>query len=233
MDPRGNSDTVEPVEAYLDELFDRLAGTGRAGRWALAEAEDHLLSLVDEEKARGAGELDSARAAVARFGDPALVAAGFHKRITGPRAFVCGLASGAWLFAAIAASAIGATGLLSVLLLRVVPRWFDARDVQHPVEAVGDRLLIGLAGLAALAIFHAARRRGPLRRHAFAAPVGALAAFTAVAAGLVGLWLTVDVAARVSLHTAAQTNAGEGLSIAFVLLFLSAGASVVGVRRVL
>ena len=30
------------VDRYLDALFDRLAGTGAAGRRALAEAEDHL-----------------------------------------------------------------------------------------------------------------------------------------------------------------------------------------------
>ena len=34
--------TDGPVERYLDALFDRLAGTGQAGRRSLVEAEDHL-----------------------------------------------------------------------------------------------------------------------------------------------------------------------------------------------
>ena len=31
-----------PAERYLDALFDRLTGTGNAGRRSMAEAEDHL-----------------------------------------------------------------------------------------------------------------------------------------------------------------------------------------------
>ena len=42
-----------PVEKYLDEMFDRLAGTGPAGRRMLAEAESHLLAAVDDGRARG------------------------------------------------------------------------------------------------------------------------------------------------------------------------------------
>jgi hypothetical protein len=33
---------MSEVDRYLDEMFDRLAGTGSAGRRALAETEDHL-----------------------------------------------------------------------------------------------------------------------------------------------------------------------------------------------
>ena len=37
MSPQG------AIDAYLDRLFDHLAGTGGRGRRILAEAEDHLL----------------------------------------------------------------------------------------------------------------------------------------------------------------------------------------------
>ncbi|WP_433833550.1 permease prefix domain 1-containing protein [Actinoplanes sp. CA-015351] len=57
-----------PVERYLDEMFDRLAGTGPAGRRMLAETESHLLAAVDEGRARGLDAEAAERAAVTRFG---------------------------------------------------------------------------------------------------------------------------------------------------------------------
>jgi len=51
---------VSEVERYLDGMFDRLAGTGGAGRRALAEAEDHLRAAVADARAAGlpAGEAE-------------------------------------------------------------------------------------------------------------------------------------------------------------------------------
>ncbi len=46
-----------PVDAYLDELFDRLAGTGAAGWRALTEAQDHLAAAAADERQRGLDEL--------------------------------------------------------------------------------------------------------------------------------------------------------------------------------
>lgn len=57
-----------PVDAYLDEMFDKLAGTGPAGRRLLAEAEDHLLAAAAEGCARGLDPEHAEREAVARFG---------------------------------------------------------------------------------------------------------------------------------------------------------------------
>jgi hypothetical protein len=42
-----------PVDRYLDDLFDALAGTGGAGRRALAEAEDHLRAATADRMADG------------------------------------------------------------------------------------------------------------------------------------------------------------------------------------
>jgi hypothetical protein len=57
-----------PVEQYLDEMFDRLAGTGSAGRRILGEAESHLLASAEEGRARGLDVETAEREAVERFG---------------------------------------------------------------------------------------------------------------------------------------------------------------------
>ena len=56
------------VERYLDEMFDRLAGTGPGGRRMLAETESHLLDAVEDGRARGLTDEDAEKEAVARFG---------------------------------------------------------------------------------------------------------------------------------------------------------------------
>jgi hypothetical protein len=57
-----------PVESYLDSLFNRLAGTGRAGRRMLSDAEAHLEEGAAAARERGLTEIDAERDAVARFG---------------------------------------------------------------------------------------------------------------------------------------------------------------------
>jgi len=57
-----------PVDRHLDLMFDRLGGTGSAGRRMLAEAEDHLRSAAEEARARGLDDEAAEREAVARFG---------------------------------------------------------------------------------------------------------------------------------------------------------------------
>jgi hypothetical protein len=57
-----------PVESYLDAMFDRLAGTGPAGRRLLVDAETHLLERVAANRERGLGEVEAEQDAVARFG---------------------------------------------------------------------------------------------------------------------------------------------------------------------
>ncbi|WP_446215378.1 hypothetical protein [Micromonospora sp. IBHARD004] len=55
-----------PIDGYLDRLFDRLAGTGAAGRRTMVEAEDHLPSAVAQAVAEGADPAGAERLAVAR-----------------------------------------------------------------------------------------------------------------------------------------------------------------------
>ena len=65
---------MSEVERYLDEMFDRLAGTGAAGRRALAETEDHLRAAVGAGMADGLPERQAEHEAVARFGSAARIA---------------------------------------------------------------------------------------------------------------------------------------------------------------
>src|SRR5690348_4621953 len=57
-----------PVERYLDTMFDRLTGTGAAGRRMLAEAENHLLTATAEGRASGLDPETAEQQAVERFG---------------------------------------------------------------------------------------------------------------------------------------------------------------------
>src|SRR5690349_17254635 len=106
----------EPIELYLDDLFNHLTGTGAAGRRALSEAEDHLLAATAEGTAKGLSEQDAARQAVARFGDPARIAAGLKVAHGGILAILKPVFSGAWLLAAIGMIAIGFSGLVAELM---------------------------------------------------------------------------------------------------------------------
>jgi hypothetical protein len=100
---------VSEIERYLDELFDRLAGTGAAGRRALAEAEDHLRASAAAGMVRGLpadrAELDAA----ARFGSPAVVAAAMRSALGGGRASRA--VSAGWLLAGLAAAGLGVAWL--------------------------------------------------------------------------------------------------------------------------
>ena len=65
---------MSEIERYLDELFDKLTGTGAAGRRALMEAEYHLRAVAADAMTRGLPEDQAEHEAVSRFGPPALVA---------------------------------------------------------------------------------------------------------------------------------------------------------------
>src|ERR1022692_118220 len=65
---------MSEVERYLDEMFNRLAGTGAPGRRVLAETEDHLRAAVAAGLAKGLAERQAEHEAVVRFGSAARVA---------------------------------------------------------------------------------------------------------------------------------------------------------------
>ena len=97
---------MSEIEWYLDELFDRLAGTGAAGRRALMEAEYHLRAVAADTMTRGLPEDQAEHEAVRRFGPPALVARKLRSAGRLNRAV-----STAWLLAGLAACGLGAAYL--------------------------------------------------------------------------------------------------------------------------
>lgn len=114
---------MSEIDRYLDALFDRLAGTGAAGRRALAEAEDHLRAAVADSMANGLSRERAEHDAVARFGSPAQIAGQLrhvHRTARPNSAW-----SGVWLLAGLALVALGLSYLITALsvavLLRVNP----------------------------------------------------------------------------------------------------------------
>lgn len=121
---------LDLVDAYLDELLEKMRGSGHDVRRTLSEAEDHLREAVDEGLAQGL-ELEAAQLrAVDRFGSPATVARRFateEGRLLPPSAMLhVALALG--LVAAIGMVAIGVSGLLAAAAGSVVGKRFVAGD---------------------------------------------------------------------------------------------------------
>ncbi|GIL28512.1 hypothetical protein [Actinocatenispora comari] len=102
----------DSVERYLDDLFDRLSGTGGAGRRALAEAEEHLRDDVAEAVSRGVPADLAAREAVARFGRAADLARRLRRANRSHRALA--LSSG-WLVAGWASAIVALSFLLTAV----------------------------------------------------------------------------------------------------------------------
>lgn len=114
---------MSAVERYLDELFDRLASSGAAGRRTLAEAEDHLREAVSAAMAKGMPLGEAEREAVARFGSASLVASQVRQSHAGGRLSQALLS--AWLAACLATVGLGACYLVAAARLA-------ALAVQHP-----------------------------------------------------------------------------------------------------
>jgi hypothetical protein len=114
------------VDRHLDEMFDRLAGTGAAGRRALAEAEDHLRAAVADEISRGLPAARAERNAVERFGSPARIAGDLRRahRVSPLGSTL----SGAWLLAGLAILVLAGTYLVKTLDLAVLLRMHPERS---------------------------------------------------------------------------------------------------------
>jgi hypothetical protein len=104
------------IDRYLDELFDRLSGTGGVGRRALAETEDHLRTAASEGVAAGLPEDQAEEQSVTRFGPAAQVAGQFRRVRRRPLAT---MVSGTWLLTGVGLLGVGASYLASAVL-----RWF-------------------------------------------------------------------------------------------------------------
>jgi hypothetical protein len=105
-----------PVDQYLDEMFDLLAGTGADGRRLLIEAEEHLTEAAAEGRARGLDAEAAEREAVHRFGAAAAVARRVPAGAGTVRVSLRRLAIGAWALTGIALAWFGLSGALTHLL---------------------------------------------------------------------------------------------------------------------
>lgn len=246
-----------PIDHYLDQLFDSLAGTGRAGRRALAEAEDHLRSAVADLIAEGVPDEQAQRTAVARFGDARRIAGGLRVAHGGIGALLRPVFSGGWLLAAIGLVAIGISGLLAELLGRVISVNFVAGDnagvtytpnrcgdfveyfpgksctvaaeLHHWGEIVEYRVGAGVLGLIGLTLYAMARRIGPMTGIEWAPPRGPLALVTVAVFGLAGALLTLPPV--MSMMFGQTSGVGANLTGGAVALALSFGVAVAALRR--
>jgi len=244
----------EPIERYLDDLFNHLSSTGSAGRRALAEAEDHLLAATAEGIKAGLSEEEAARRAVARFGDPARIAAGIKAANSGIGAVLKPIFSGAWLLAAVGMIAIGVSGLVAELMGRVFSPNFvagdpsgvtytpdrcadyfeyfpnasscaNAAELHHWGEVVEYRVAAGVLGLIGLGLYALLRRAGWLTRP----PSGPLALVTTAVFGLSGALLTLP--AVMEMAFGGHSGVGANLSGGIVALLLAAFAAVLAITR--
>ena len=105
-----------PVDRYLDDMFNLLAGTGASGRRLLIEAEEHLTEAAAEGRARGLDPEAAERAAVDRFGAAAAVA----RRVPAPfgtvRVSLSKLTTAAWALTGTALAWYGLSGAVAWLL---------------------------------------------------------------------------------------------------------------------
>jgi hypothetical protein len=123
-----SADGPGAVDRFLDDLFDSLAGTGAAGRRALAEAEDHLRTATAEGRAGGLSQAEAEAEAVRRFGAAGQIGGDLRRTHLGFAAVARPVFVGAWLIGGIGLVAIGLSGALSELFGHLFGPGFVAGD---------------------------------------------------------------------------------------------------------
>ncbi|MEV0135147.1 permease prefix domain 1-containing protein [Dactylosporangium sp. NPDC050688] len=202
-----------PIEQYLDELFDRLAGTGASGRRVLAEAESHLFAAAEDGVGRGLDAEAAEREAVARFGAAADIARQVPPAREGVRAALLRLAVGVWAVAGGALAWYGTSGVLTSLLARPWARLLVATDrFGSQPDMCGRPWVPPVEGLDCVAIHQAHITAVPAGGAGFPFAVVAVAGFGLLLALFAARWLT-------PLGTTAWTPARPVLGLAFAVPF--------------
>ena len=177
-----------PFDGYLAELTAQLPGPARARAGIMAELRSGLLDAADAYRSAGLPPAEAALAAVAEFGDPAQVAAGFRAEIAAGQArrvavslLVTGPLVGLLWIVTAAASHLSAG-----------PAWHWAGPI--PGLGVGICLVAAAAGVTAWGALAAIAATGRLTRWLPARPrrapaAAAVAGYGAVCADGLGLAL--------------------------------------------
>jgi HAAS len=131
-----------PAARYLDDLADRLPGSGRSMRRTLAEVEDHLAEAAAAEQGPGVDQETAEAAAVARFGAPSEIASQLN-RVEGwrlSRDVVRQLVSVCLFVGAVGMLAIGASSVLAVAARAAfgMPFVSDADGVTYTAARCAD-----------------------------------------------------------------------------------------------
>lgn len=246
-----------PVDRALDDLFDRLSGTGRMGRRALAEAEDHLRSEVTEGLARGLTPGAAEQEAVDRFGRVDQIAVQLRFADLGLGSLLRPVFIGTWLVGAIGLLAIGLSAAVAELMGRAFGAEFVAGDqegvtytaercaeyleyvprattcgsaaaIHHWGEVVDYRAAAGVLGLFALVAL-ALARRWILRGALWAPPRSAVAVVVLALMGVAGSLL--GGLSVLQLVFGDTSGVGANLSAALIAGAVALAAAVWAVRE--
>jgi hypothetical protein len=246
-----------PADRYLDALFDRLAGTGNAGRRSMVEAEDHLRAASAAALSSGLDREAAERQAVQRFGAAGSIAAQLQITHRGVAALIRPLLAGAYTIGVVGALALGVSGLLSEISGHVFGAAFVSGDINgitytparcadyfeyfpdagscnaaaalhHWGEVVEYRVALGVLGLLALG-FGLVLRRGLAGRWALWRPSAvAVALVTTALAGAAAVGL--GGLSVLQLVTGQHTGVGANLADGTVAGVVALVAAVVGLR---
>jgi hypothetical protein len=244
-------------DEFLDLLFNRLSGTGAAGRRVLVEVGDHLDDAIADGVSGGMTPEQAEVAAVARLGTPDEIAHAHALARQDLGAVGRALLMGAWVAGIVVAIAAGVSGLILEALGRIGSPELVAGDrngvtytaarcaeylqispgadscaqaaaIDHWGEMVLGRLALGVLGLLALGALVIGRRTR-LQGAAWRPPT--LGAAVAVVAMFGAAALVLGAPEVVNLAVSSSNGTGAGITDGAVSLAFAAASAVWLMRR--